>query len=224
MLVTEPSAKYVVRSIDHATSQMWITCRGDKCVNWMEWKKNRIRAPVTLNTAISPDVECGDPKWTPDTSSSVSLWLNCENWVYFQLNFFISCEYLTVAGYDEFQICLRSEYDKSMSIAIPFKLKCIQSHQNVSILGARCEHASIVWETDVQHLMWMGVLQFIRQHHRYIVSQSFVFIEPRFGTCKHEVKINKWNNYCEFAINGGNGAFGQQQKRQSFLANNKRYR
>lgn len=62
-------------------------------------------SPVTLKTAISPDVECGDPKCTPDTSSSVSLWLNCENCVYFQLNFFMSCEYFMVTGYDEFHIC-----------------------------------------------------------------------------------------------------------------------
>lgn len=144
--------------------------------------------PVTLNTAISPEVECGEPKWTPDTNNSVSLWLNSENWVYFQLNFFISCEYLTVAGYDEFQI-----YKMSPMWILKINSWKMSSYQNVSILGAGRKHASIMWEADVQHLMWMGFLQFISQHHWYIVCQSFVFIVPRFGTCK---PINQFTNQC----------------------------
>lgn len=54
--------------------------------------------PATLNTAISPEVECGEPTCTPDTKSNVSLSLNCENWVCCQLNSFMSWEYLIVAG------------------------------------------------------------------------------------------------------------------------------
>lgn len=70
-------------------------------------------------------------------------------------------------------------------------VKCMRilrnwSHQNVSVFGARRKHASIVWKADVQHLMRMRILQFIGQHHWYIVGQSFVFIVPRFGTCNFE--------------------------------------
>lgn len=57
--------------------------------------------PFRLNTAISPDV-LWLPKWTPDTSNSVSVLLNCENWVYFQVKVRMSYLYLSFTGYLEF--------------------------------------------------------------------------------------------------------------------------
>lgn len=57
--------------------------------------------PFRLNTAISPDV-LWLPKWTPDTSKSVSVLLNCENWVYFQVKVRMSYLYLSFTGYLEF--------------------------------------------------------------------------------------------------------------------------
>ena len=54
-------------------------------------------SPSTLKTAISPDV-LREPKWTPDTRSSVSLELNCEYWVYFQVNLRMSALNLMDVG------------------------------------------------------------------------------------------------------------------------------
>jgi len=54
-------------------------------------------SPSRLNTAISPEV-LSEPKWTPETSNRVSLELNCENWVYFHVNFLISALYLREVG------------------------------------------------------------------------------------------------------------------------------
>lgn len=124
-----------------------------------QWKQRILwilNQPITLNTAISPEVECGLPKCTPETSNSVSLWLNCEYCVYFQLNFLISWEYLIVAGYDEFHIWIENK------IAISSKrfdwFHCFNTYMNKTIFWASGKHASIVWEAHVQYLMRVCIL------------------------------------------------------------------
>ena len=64
--------------------------------------------PLRLNTAISPEV-LWLPKWTPDTNKSVSVLLNCENCVYFQVKVRMSYLYRSFTGYLAFHTWIQTE-------------------------------------------------------------------------------------------------------------------
>lgn len=66
----------------------------------------------------------------------------------------------------------------------------LNTNMNKTILGTGGKHFAIVGKANVQYLMRMCILQIIREHHWYVISQSFVFIMPGFSTCD-SIEINK---------------------------------
>ena len=82
--------------------------------------------PLRLNTAISPEV-LWLPKWTPDTSKSVSVLLNCENCVYFQVRVRMSYLYRSFTGYLAFHTWIQKNI---------FSVQCLR--KNTSGLDTVC--------------------------------------------------------------------------------------
>lgn len=117
----QPNTSYCMRTRnieDFSDNQVWKTLTGLFCT-----RHRRLKPSIKENTAISPEVEWGEPKWTPDTSRSESLSLNCENCVYFQdSNAFISHSYLTSDGNEAFQTTMSPSFDDVANI-FPLWLK-----------------------------------------------------------------------------------------------------
>ena len=108
--------------------------------------------PLRLNTAISPEV-LWLPKWTPDTNKSVSVLLNCENCVYFQVKVRMSYLYRSFTGYLAFHTWIQIEIFRLIFCTMVIKIQ-VDKIQYVWCVGSLLQGNENHGKWNLVSLQW----------------------------------------------------------------------